>query len=65
MYFVENGEIVVVDYKTDSVANFIKERENYEKQVKIYSTVLPRQTALPVKEVYLYTFTDSEAYSIR
>lgn len=65
MYFVEDGEIVVVDYKTDSVANFIKERENYEKQVKIYSTVLPLQTMLPVKEVYLYTFTDGEEYKIR
>lgn len=65
MYFVENGEIVVVDYKTDTIANFENERDNYEKQVKIYSTVLPIQTGLPVKEVYLYTFTNSEAYRIK
>ncbi len=65
MYFIENNEIVVVDYKTDTVANFEKERENYEKQVMIYSTILPMQTGLSVKEVYLYTFTNSEAYQIK
>lgn len=65
MYFIEDSEIVVVDYKTDTIANFEKERENYEKQVKIYSTVLPLQTGLSVKDVYLYTFTNSEAYKIK
>lgn len=65
MYFVEDGEIVMVDYKTDTIAHFEKERKAYEKQVKMYSAVLPLQTSLPVKEIYLYTFTDSEAYKIR
>lgn len=65
MYFIEGNEIVVVDYKTDTIANFEKERENYEKQVKIYGTVLPMQTGLSVKEVYLYTFTDSKEYRIK
>lgn len=64
MYFIENGEIVVVDYKTDSKQNLEKEKENYAKQVKIYSTVLNKLTGMNVKEVYLYSFTDSEAISI-
>lgn len=64
MYFIENGEIVVVDYKTDSRQNLEKEKENYAKQVKIYSIVLNKLTGMNVKEVYLYSFTDSEAISI-
>lgn len=65
MYFIEDNEIVVVDYKTDTIANFENERENYEKQVKIYGTVLPMQTGLSVKEVYLYTFTESKEHRIK
>ncbi len=65
MYFVENGEIVVVDYKTDSKDNLEKEKDNYAKQVKIYSTVLNKTKGMKVKEVYLYSFTDGEAIGIK
>ncbi len=65
MYFVENGEIVVVDYKTDNEQNLEKEKENYAKQVKIYSVVLKKLKGMNVKEVYLYSFTDGEAISIK
>ncbi len=65
MYFVENGEIVVIDYKTDSKENLEKEKDNYAKQVKIYSTVLSKLKGLKVKEVYLYSFTDGEAIRIK
>ncbi len=65
MYFIEDGEIVVVDYKTDGKDNLEKEKENYAKQVKIYSTVLNKTKGLRVKEVYLYSFTDGEAISIK
>ncbi len=65
MYFMEKGGIVVVDYKTDSKDNLEKEKENYAKQVKIYSTVLNKTKGLKVKEVYLYSFTDGKAISIK
>ncbi len=65
LYFVEHGEIVVVDYKSDNIISLEKEKENYAKQVKIYSTVLPRLTGMSVKEVYLYPFTLGKAIKIQ
>lgn len=69
LYFIESGKdgdgIVVVDYKSDNVRNLEKEKENYAKQVKIYSTVLPMLTGLPVKGIYLYAFLASEAIEIK
>ncbi len=65
LYFVENGEIVVVDYKTDNPQNLEKERDNYAKQVKIYSSVLPKRTGMRVKEIYLYAFATGEALKIQ
>lgn len=65
LYFIEDGEIVVVDYKTDNLYNLEKEKENYAKQVKIYSSILPRLTGLKVKEIYLYAFANGEALRIQ
>lgn len=65
MYFIENGEIVIVDYKTDTVENFKKERENYKHQVNIYKAALQKKKKLPVKAVYLYTFSSSEEFLIQ
>lgn len=64
LYFIEDDGIVVVDYKSDNKFNFAKEKENYAQQVKIYSTVLPMLTGLPVKEIYLYAFLADEAIEI-
>lgn len=64
LYFVENGEIVVVDYKSDNINNLEKEKDNYAKQVKIYGTVLPRLTGMTVKENYLYPFMLGKALKI-
>lgn len=65
LYFIEDGEIVVVDYKSDNLYNLEKEKENYAKQVKIYSSILPRLTGLKVKEIYLYVFANGEALRIQ
>ena len=65
LYFIENGGIVVVDYKSDNVFNLEKEKKNYAKQVKIYSTILPMLTGLPVKGIYLYAFLAGEAIEIK
>ncbi len=65
LFFVENGEIIVVDYKSDNPHNLEKERENYAKQVKIYSAVLPKLTGMSVKEIYLYPFMTGKALKIQ
>ena len=56
MYFIENGEIVVIDYKSDTVENLAKEQQNYEFQVEIYMKILKKLTGMKVKEMYLYAF---------
>lgn len=61
MYFIEDGEIVVVDYKSDTLENLAKEQQNYEFQVEIYTRILGKLTGMNVKEMYLYAFlADSE-----
>lgn len=65
LFFVENGDIIVVDYKSDNPHNLEKERENYAKQVKIYSAVLPKITGLNVKEIYLYPFMTGKKLKIQ
>lgn len=64
LYFVEDGGIVVVDYKSDTAANLEEERENYAQQVKIYSKMLPELTGKPIKEMYLYAFLADKAIKI-
>lgn len=64
LYFVEEDGIVVVDYKSDTVKNLEEERENYAKQVKIYSKILPEFTGKPIKEMYLYAFLADKAFII-
>jgi len=58
-YFVENDEIVLVDYKTDYVPpgnglNIIRER--YRTQIEYYTRALSQITGKAVKERYIYLF---------
>lgn len=65
MYFVEDGELVIVDYKSDSVTNLEKEKENYARQVTIYGQVLPKLKGMPIRAIYLYAFTTGKAIEIQ
>lgn len=65
MYFVEDNELVIVDYKSDSMTNLEKEKENYAQQVTIYGQVLPKLKGMPVRAIYLYAFTTGEAIEIQ
>lgn len=61
MYFVENGEIVLIDYKSDTAENLEKELDNYCAQIMTYKEILPQVTGLTVKELYLYSFSTGKA----
>ncbi len=73
-YFIEEGRIVLLDYKTDSVKR--KEAsslyEKYRVQLEYYELALKRLTGLEVKEKCIYSFClngivtgrDSEAEQI-
>lgn len=59
LYFEEDGEIVLLDYKTDYVAEGMLESvcKRYEAQISYYSKALEKITGLKVKEKYLYLFS--------
>ena len=54
--FEENGEIVLVDYKTDRVRSPDELAERYDLQVKLYAAALTKIFGKRVKEAYLYSF---------
>ena len=57
-FFEENGELVVIDFKTDYVtADTLEEKTNsYAPQIAWYSEALERITGKPVKERIIYFF---------
>ena len=54
--FLENGELVVVDYKTDRLKSEEDFREKYSSQVLLYKRALQECTGYKVKETLLYSF---------
>ena len=64
-YFEENGEIVLLDYKTDFINNENKEIviNRYKKQLDLYSEALEKLTGKKVKEKCIYLFGIDESYS--
>lgn len=55
-YFEEDGEIVLVDYKTDHVKNAEELIKRYRTQMELYREALERGTNKRVKQVILYSF---------
>ena len=76
LYFVEDGKIVLVDYKTnakiksatntktDEEATTEKLIEEYKGQLEIYAQALEKMTCMPVKECYLWAFTIKKAIKV-
>lgn len=65
-YFVEDGEIVLVDYKTDRVAPGEGQRlvELYHVQLEDYAAALERMLKIRVKEKKIYSFTLGEEIAL-
>lgn len=55
--FEENGEIIIVDYKTDRVSSPETLRERYSGQLKIYEKAVRECLGKNVKETLLYSFS--------
>ncbi|MDE7234134.1 MAG: PD-(D/E)XK nuclease family protein, partial [Ruminiclostridium sp.] len=64
LYFVEDGGIVLVDYKTNAGVSAEILREEYEGQLHIYRDALERMSGLRVKECLLYAFSLGETIPI-
>ena len=65
-YFIEDEEIVLVDYKTDFVRRGEEQKliDRYHVQLEDYAQALERMTGRKVKERYIYSFTLGEAFSL-
>lgn len=57
VYFEENEELVVVDYKTDRVKSGDELLERYREQLDLYAQALEQLTWKKVKEKIIYSFT--------
>ncbi|WP_291632630.1 helicase-exonuclease AddAB subunit AddA [Clostridium sp.] len=66
-YFEENGEIILVDYKTDSVKGGATSSliEKYKSQLDYYAKALEATLGKQVKESYLYLFSIDEAVEVK
>ena len=53
--FEENGEIVIVDYKTDRLKNIDKLKMLYKKQLELYKAAIEQHTSKNVKSCVLYS----------
>ena len=54
--FEEDGEWVLVDYKTDRVTSGEELIKRYKIQMDLYKEALQRLTGMPVKACYIYSF---------
>lgn len=59
--FVEDGQWVLVDYKTDRVKSGDELIRRYKIQMDLYKEALERLTNMPVKASYIYSFRLHEA----
>lgn len=54
--FVEDGKLIVVDYKTDRVKNEKQLLDRYKNQLMFYCYALEKTYSMPVSECILYSF---------
>ncbi len=62
--FVENGELVLVDYKTDRVGDIEKLISLYSKQLELYKMAMASSTELIVKECIICSVHLNEYISV-
>lgn len=60
LFFVENGRIILVDYKTDRVSDIADLAALYGKQLFIYKLALEKMLGLEVGECVIYSFSKSD-----
>ncbi len=56
VYFEEDNELVLLDYKTDKVSSEKELKDRYLTQLDLYKKALMRATGMNVKEVFIYSF---------
>lgn len=64
VFFVEEGEIVLLDYKTDRVNHAEELTKRYQMQLRLYAQALQRAWGMRVKEIWIYSFCLEQTISI-
>lgn len=64
VYFEEEGELVVLDYKTDKVSHASELVNRYHAQLEYYGEALEKMTGKNVKEKIIYSFRLREEISV-
>jgi len=61
LFFEEDGQIILVDYKTDRVHSMEELKKRYQIQLDYYAEVLEKGREMKCKEKYLYSFALGES----
>lgn len=56
-FFIEDQELVLLDYKTDSVKKEKELIDRYQKQMELYQMALEQNLGMKVKEKLMYSFS--------
>lgn len=64
VFFVEDGQLVLLDYKTDHVERGEELVKRYKIQLQLYGEALGRGMAMPVKEMLIYSFCLDETIAL-
>ena len=65
MLFVENGEIVIVDFKSDRNKDENELRKAYEQQLILYAKACEKLLKMPVKELIIYSYSLCKSIQIK
>lgn len=64
LVFIENGEAVIVDYKTDRVKDVSQLADLYRKQVELYKSAVEECTDYKVKEIIIHSVHLNKAITL-
>ena len=65
-WFVEDGQIILLDYKTDRIRRGQEDvlRERYHTQLEYYKKALQQMTGMQVKETWIYSIAIQQAIAL-
>ncbi|MBQ6441454.1 MAG: helicase-exonuclease AddAB subunit AddA [Lachnospiraceae bacterium] len=64
VFFAEEGQYVIMDYKTDRVAHGQQLIDRYQTQLDLYADAVSRNRRAPVKEKLIYSFHLGETVAL-
>lgn len=64
VYWVEDDELVILDYKTDKVSKAEQLTKRYRMQLELYAEALQKATGKKLKEKIIYSFSLQKAVSV-